>query len=134
MKKERVLLQLRIEGGDAQALRQTLSEVIPTINAGIRKRGLSRVLESLVNDLDTEVDMRVTDLLSSMTGIPAGLIKNESKLGFHLGIGPARIRTLAGPLTLIAQKFKSSAQVTLREAEKLVTVQDCIDIIKSKVA
>lgn len=129
-------LQFKIEDDDAHILREVLENAIPTLSDTSQKEGAARVLKSLTTDLDldTQIDLQVTNLLSNITGIPVNLIKNESKLGFHLGMGPSRIRALGGPLTLIAQKFKTTAQITLKEAEKLATVQDCIDVIKNKVS
>lgn len=127
-------LQFQIEHVDALALKNHLERSTDSVGDAFQRQALERILNTFTDTLitDTQIDNKVTNLLSSVTSIPEYLIKNEHKLGFHLGMGASRIRALAGPLTMIAQQFKSTATITLKDAEKLKTVQECIDLIKSK--
>jgi hypothetical protein len=128
-------LQFQLEDNDIVILQNFLKTNIQITTDVASRSSLERslnVIDATVR-LDTTVDAKVTNLLAQRSGIPASHIKNEHKLGFHLQLGLAKIRALAGPLTLIAQLFKSSASVSSKESEKLTSVQECIDLVKSKI-
>lgn len=91
------------------------------------------VLNRAIN-IEVRVDHKVTMLLAHFTGIAASRIKNEHKLGFHLGIGVTKKRFLAAPLQQIARAFKAGVRIYKREVEGLSTVQDCIGLVKKKIS
>ena len=98
-------------------------------NAELRKVAL--VVKNAIK-VEVFIDNKVTALLSQITGIPFQSINNSDELGFHLGIGSSRKKFLAKPLQAIARGFKDSARITIQEINSVNTVQDCIDLIKTK--
>lgn len=126
-------LTITIEEKDLQALNEFLKVQVSRVSGLDAAITRAALIISEVIETDVIVDAKVTTLLAQIKRIPPDLIKNEHSLRFHLAMGVTEIKGLAGPLTLIAQSIKATAQaITITEAGQLTTVQSCIDLVKTK--
>ncbi|CAK8720418.1 MAG: hypothetical protein CDV28_1717 [Candidatus Electronema aureum] len=79
-----------------------------------------------------DVKTKVIQLLSIVSSMDIGKIKEESHLKSDLLLASAMIKALAGPYTAISKGFGGS-MITITEAGKVDTVKSVIDLIWGKI-
>lgn len=89
--------------------------------------------ESRMYDTGNDIKYQVKDVLSRITGRLIENIADDARLQEDLLLTTLEIRSLAIPFQYIARQYRAGARIGQDECLAQNTVQDCVDLIVSKI-
>lgn len=97
--------------------------------------GLTKTLTANLTNSQKEATIKIQlkAAISRLTGIAANQIKDSDSLTGNLHLTSQQIRSLAIPFSYIASQYKTGVIINPDDCEAQGTIQDCADLIMSKI-